>query len=63
MSPPKMANTFIALFLLVYGANLLFGLSIPPAVPGTFAVVAGVILLTQCYRLRVDRKRDGELGG
>jgi len=51
-----MAHLFLALFLVVFGLNLLFGLSIPIWVTGLLALVAGVLLVLEHYRVRVDRK-------
>jgi uncharacterized membrane protein len=58
-----MARNFTALFLLVYGVNLLCGLRLPPAVPGIIALIAGILVLAQCFRVPVDGKKDGELAG
>ena len=51
-----MAHLFLALFLLVFGLNLLFGLSIPIWVSGLLAVIAGVLLVMEHFGVRVDRK-------
>jgi uncharacterized membrane protein HdeD (DUF308 family) len=51
-----MANLFVALFLIVFGLNLLFGLSIPIWVTGLLALIAGVLLVMERFRVRVDRK-------
>ena len=51
-----MAHLFLALFLLVFGLNLLFGLSIPIWVTGLLALIAGVLLVMEHFRLRLDRK-------
>ena len=51
-----MSRLFLAIFLLVFGLNLLFGLSIPLWVTGLLAVVAGVLLVLEHFRVRVDRK-------
>ena len=51
-----MAHLFLALFLLVFGLNLLFGLSIPMWVTGVLAVIAGVLLVMERFGVRVDRK-------
>lgn len=51
-----MAHLFLAIFLLVFGLNILIGLSIPMWVIGTLAVVAGVLLVLEHFRVRVDRK-------
>jgi uncharacterized membrane protein HdeD (DUF308 family) len=51
-----MAHLFLALFLVVFGLNLLFGLAIPIWVTGLLALIAGVLLVMEHFRLRVDRK-------
>jgi uncharacterized membrane protein HdeD (DUF308 family) len=51
-----MASVFLALFLIVFGLNLLFGLSIPIWVTGLLALIAGVLLAADRFRVRVDRK-------
>ncbi len=51
-----MAQLFLALFLVVFGLNLLFGLAIPIWVTGLLALIAGVLLVMERFGLRVDRK-------
>jgi uncharacterized membrane protein HdeD (DUF308 family) len=51
-----MAKIFLALFLIVLGVNLLFGLSIPTWVTGLLAVIAGVLLLFERFSVRIDKK-------
>ena len=51
-----MAHLFLALFLIVFGLNLLFGLSIPIWVTGLLALIAGVLLVMERFGLRVNRK-------
>jgi len=51
-----MAHLFLALFLIVFGLNLLFGLSIPIWVTGLLALIAGALLVMERFGLRVDRK-------
>lgn len=51
-----MTHLFLALFLIVFGLNLLFGLSIPIWVTGLLALIAGVLLVMDHFRLRVGRK-------
>ena len=46
----------LVLFLLLFGLNLMFGLGFPPWVLGTLALVAGVLLLMERFRVRVDRR-------
>ncbi len=40
-----MAHLFLAIFLLVFGLNILVGISIPTWVIGLLAVIAGALLL------------------
>jgi len=51
-----MAKIFLALFLVIFGLNLLFGLNIPIWVTGVLALVAGILLLMEYFRVRVDKK-------
>ena len=51
-----MAHLFLALFLIVFGLNLLFGLSIPIWVTGLLALVAGVLILMERFGVIVKRK-------
>jgi uncharacterized membrane protein HdeD (DUF308 family) len=51
-----MAHLFLAIFLIIFGLNILIGLSIPMWVIGTLAVIAGVLLVLEHFRVRVDRK-------
>jgi uncharacterized membrane protein HdeD (DUF308 family) len=51
-----MAHIFLALFLIVFGLNLLFGLSVPIWVTGLLALIAGVLLVMERFGVRVDRK-------
>jgi hypothetical protein len=50
------SHLFLALFLLVFGLNLLIGLSIPIWVTGLLAVIAGGLLVAEHFRLRMERK-------
>jgi uncharacterized membrane protein HdeD (DUF308 family) len=51
-----MAKIFLALFLVVFGLNLLFGLNIPIWVNGELALVAGILLLMEYFSVRVEKK-------
>lgn len=51
-----MARLFLALFLLVFGLNLLFTLSIPIWVTGLLALIAGILIGMEHFRVRVDRR-------
>jgi uncharacterized membrane protein HdeD (DUF308 family) len=51
-----MAQLFLALFLIIFGLNILIGLSIPMWVIGSLALIAGVLVALGHFRVRVDRK-------
>ena len=51
-----MHQILLALFLLVFGLNLLLGLSIPIWVSGLLAVIAGVLILMQSFGVSVKPK-------
>jgi uncharacterized membrane protein HdeD (DUF308 family) len=51
-----MAKIFLALFLVVFGLNLLFALNIPIWVSGVLALVAGILLLMEYFSVRVAKK-------
>jgi len=51
-----MAHLFVALFLIVFGLNILIGLSLPMWLVGLLAVIAGVMLVMEHFRVRIDRK-------
>ena len=51
-----MAHLFLALFLIVFGLNLLFGLALPIWVTGLLALLAGVMLVMERFGVRVDKK-------
>jgi len=51
-----MAHLVLALFLIVFGLNLLFGLSLPIWITGLLALVAGILLLMERFNLRVGKK-------
>jgi uncharacterized membrane protein HdeD (DUF308 family) len=51
-----MAHLFLAVFLIVFGLNILLGLALPVWVIGVLALVSGVLLALEHFRVRVDRK-------
>lgn len=51
-----MAHIILAIFLILFGVNLLFGLLIPFWLTGGLALAAGILLLLERLRVRVDRK-------
>jgi uncharacterized membrane protein HdeD (DUF308 family) len=51
-----LAHLILAIFLIIFGLNLLIGLSIPMWVIGLLALAAGVMLAMEHFRVRVDRK-------
>lgn len=51
-----MAHLFLAVFLIVFGLNILLGLAMPPWILGVFATIAGVLLLAERFGTRLGRK-------
>jgi antibiotic biosynthesis monooxygenase (ABM) superfamily enzyme len=51
-----MAKIFLALFLIIFGLNLVFGLNIPIWVTGVLALIAGVMLLMEYFSVSVAKK-------
>jgi uncharacterized membrane protein HdeD (DUF308 family) len=51
-----MAKIFLALFLLIFGLNLVFGLNIPIWVTGVLALIAGVMILMEYFSVRVEKR-------
>ena len=51
-----MAHVFLAIFLIVFGLNLLLGLALPGWVLAVLALIAGVLLIAERFRLRVDKR-------
>jgi hypothetical protein len=51
-----MARIFLAIFLIVFGLNLLFGMSIPIWVTGLLALIAGVCMAMECFGVSVNKK-------
>jgi hypothetical protein len=48
-----MAHIFLAIFLIVFGLNMLLGLSLPIWILGILALIAGILLLLEHFRVRV----------
>lgn len=51
-----MGHIFLALFLIVFGLNIVFGLALPVWISGVLAVIAGVLLLIERFNVRIDRR-------
>jgi uncharacterized membrane protein HdeD (DUF308 family) len=51
-----MSQLILALFLIVFGLNLLFGLAIPIWVTGLLALIAGVLIVMERFSVNVKRK-------
>lgn len=51
-----MAHLFLAVFLIVFGLNILLGLALPPWIFGGLAAIAGVLLLAERFSSRPGRK-------
>lgn len=52
----SMGFLFLAVFLIVFGLNILVGLGLPGWVLGLLALIAGVLLLAERFRGGRDRK-------
>ncbi|MCF3651346.1 hypothetical protein [Synoicihabitans lomoniglobus] len=50
-----MAHLFLAIFLLVFGLNILVGISLPTWIVGLLAVIAGVLFLVERFKGRTPR--------
>lgn len=50
------ARVFLAIFLLVFGLNLIIGLALPVWITGLLALVSGALLLMETFQVRVGRK-------
>jgi hypothetical protein len=50
-----MAHIFVALFLVLFGLNMLAGLSLPLWLLGALAVIAGVLLLIERFGGKIGR--------
>lgn len=51
-----MGHVFLAIFLIVFGLNLVIGIALPPWISGLLALIAGVLLLVERFGVRVTRK-------
>jgi uncharacterized membrane protein HdeD (DUF308 family) len=51
-----MGHLFLAIFLIVFGLNMLFGLTLPLWVTGILALLAGVFLIMERFNVRIDRR-------
>jgi hypothetical protein len=56
-----MAHLFLAIFLIVFGLNMLLGLSLPIWILGILALIAGILLLLEHFRVRLVA-RTGVVG-
>jgi hypothetical protein len=50
-----MAKIFLAIFLLIFGLNMLIGLAIPVWITGILALVTGILLLAERLNPRIDK--------
>lgn len=52
------AHLFLAIYLIIVGLTVLFGLSLPPWIAGLMALIAGVLLLAGQVGVSVHRKSN-----
>ncbi len=50
------AHIFLAIYLIIIGLTVLFGLSIPSWVAGSVALIAGVLILASNFGLSLNKK-------
>lgn len=53
-----MAQIFLALYLIVVGLTILFGLNLPAWIAGILALIAGVLMLVSRFGVRIDKRVD-----
>lgn len=51
-----LAHLFLAIYLIIVGLTVLFGLSLPPWIAGLMALIAGILLLASQIGVSVRRK-------
>lgn len=51
-----MAHIFLAIFLVVFGINILLGIALPGWVIGILALIAGLLLLGERLGLTVKKR-------
>jgi len=51
-----MAHIFVAIFLIVFGINILLGIALPGWVLGVLALIAGILLLAERFGVTATRK-------
>jgi hypothetical protein len=51
-----MAHLFLAIFLIVFGLNMAFGLNLPLVLLGVLAIIPGILLLAERFGFRGPRK-------
>lgn len=50
------AHIFLAIYLIIVGLTVLFGLTLPPWIAGLCALIAGVLLIAGQMGVRIQRK-------
>ena len=51
-----MGHLFLAIFLILFGIQMLFGLTLPLWILGALAVIAGILLLAERFGWAGSRK-------
>ncbi|MDB6169411.1 MAG: hypothetical protein JWM88_2275 [Verrucomicrobia bacterium] len=52
-----MAHILLAIYLILVGLTVLFGLTLPSWIAGILALAAGILMLASRLGLRIDQKR------
>ena len=53
-----MSQLFLALYLVLVGLSILFGLNLPSWIAGLLALIAVVLMLLGRFGLKFDKKAD-----
>ena len=51
-----MANILLAIFLVLFGLNILIDINLPSWILGTLALVAGILMLAERFGITTKRK-------
>jgi uncharacterized membrane protein HdeD (DUF308 family) len=58
MTTLTMSYLFLALYLIVVGLTILFGLTLPAWIAGLLALIAGILMLLARLGMRIERRPD-----
>lgn len=53
-----LAHIFLAIYLILVGLTILFGLTLPAWIAGIFALLAGLLMLASRFGVNLSKKVD-----